>query len=134
MNEFTGRRSSDRAKRIGRGLLEGLSALGTAMADGPKHERIEAIDKEIKNLQQERDHLIKSLIEPGDLKVSENYDPYWRKPEVDDEEPLMDQYFGKPGRLTKCKGRSTSSRYHEAHPGCPYVEQIHTAHEFTLRD
>lgn len=133
MNDFTGRPRSNRARNIGKGILEGLSALGTAMADAPKRQRIEEIDKTILNLQQERDHLIADLIEPGDLKVSESYDPYWRKPVVEEEHDTSKSIFGE-GRLTQCKGRTTSSRYHEAHPGCPYVEQIHTKHEFTLRD
>lgn len=133
MNDFTGRRKSDRAKRFGKGLLEGLSALGTVMADGPKRERIAEIDEQIKELQQERDHLITELIEPGDLKVSEGYDPKWSKsPRT---EPLMDQFFGAgTPRLVQCKGRSHSGTFHSAHPGCPYIDQIHNAHEFTLRD
>lgn len=139
MNDFTGRRRNDRLGRIGRGLLDGLAAVGTAMADGPKVSRILAIDEQVKQLLQERDHLVTDLIEPGEFKVSENYDPTWRKPEVeepDTEVPIMDQYFGKQdaGRLTECKGRSTSSRYHDAHPGCPYIETVHNKHEFTLRD
>lgn len=131
MNEFTGRRPSDRARRIGKGILEGLSAIGTAMADEPKRARIEEIDEEIKNLKQERDHLIKTLIEPGDLKVSKNFDPYWRKPEERTRVRVMP--VGE-GRLTKCKGRSYMGKFHDAHPGCPYIDTIHGPHEFTLRD
>lgn len=137
MNSFTGRRSNDRAKRIGRGLLEGLSALGTVMADGPKKVRIQEIDRMVEDLLQERDHLIADLIEPGDLKVSENYNPRWRKPVVEDEDEDRDYIFGDKqphGRLTECKGRSTMGSYHEAHPACPYIGQRHNAHEFTLRD
>jgi len=131
MNAFTGRPSSGRAKRIGKSLLEGLDALGTVLSDGPKRARINEIDVEVRNLLQERDHMIAGLTEPGDLRVSENYDPYWRKPEITTSvsiDPFAE------GRLTQCKGRSTSSSFHDAHPGCPYVEKVHTAHEFTLRD
>ena len=131
MNDFTGRRKTGKAGRISKGILDGLAALGTAMADAPKQSRIEEIDEEIKNLQQERDHLIADLIEPGDLKVSKDYDPYWRKPEA---EATVFVAGSGEGRLTQCKGRRYSGTYHDAHPGCPYVNQIHIAHEFTLRD
>lgn len=131
---FSGRRPTGRASRIGKGILAGLDALGTAMADGPKRTRIAEIDKQVKDLLQERDHLVVSLIERGDYEVSDNYDPYWRKPETDADEKETVSYTSDAGRLTQCKGRTTSSRYHDAHPGCPYVEQIHNAHEFTLRD
>lgn len=129
---FTGRRPTG----VGRSILNGLAALGTAMADGPKLVRIEEIDKQVADLLQERDHLIADLIEPGDLKVSKNYDPNWRKPVVEDDEPFQSSLsaFSGEGRLTECKGRRTTSTYHDAHPGCPYVGQIHNAHEFTLRD
>lgn len=133
MNEFTGRRNTERVRRISRTLFDGLNALGAAVADSPKVDRIEKIDKQVKDLLQERDHLVVSLINPLDYEVSDNYDPNWRKTEIDDE-PETFSHTSDVGRLTTCKGRSTSSRYHEAHPGCPYVEQIHTAHEFTLRD
>jgi len=131
MNNISGRRNTGAAKRFGKALLEGLDSLGTAMNDGPKRARISEIDEQVKNLLQERDHLIHALYEPGDLKVSKSYDPNWRKPEDEDDSP---SYSSSEGRLTKCPGRDTMSRYHRAHPGCPYVEQIHTAHEFTLRD
>lgn len=130
---FTGRRKTG----LGDSILRGLSALGTAMADGPKYARISEIDTAVAELLQERDHLIYGLIEPGELKVSDNYDPRWRKPAVEenDETPIMDQYFGAgTARLTECKGRDTMSTYHDAHPGCPYVAKVHTSHEFTLRD
>lgn len=135
MNDFTGRRPTGFGNRI----LNGLAAIGTAMADGPKRARIEEIDREVAQLLQERDHMIADLIEPGELKVSKNYDPNWRKPAIEETEDktAMDAIFGEKqdaGRLTKCEGRSTSSRYHDAHPGCPYIDRIHNAHEFTLRD
>jgi len=133
---FTGRRPNDSASKLGKSILAGLSALGTAMADGPKRARIQDIDQTVKDLLQERDHLVKDLIEPGDLQVSEDYDPHWRKPEREQKTLFTHDFSGGAGeaRLTECKGRATSSRYHDAHPACPYVEQIHTAHEFTLRD
>lgn len=139
MNDFTGRRSNDRARRFGRGILDGLSALGTAMADGPKRARIDEIDRHVADLLQERDHLIADLIEPGDMKVSENYDPRWRKAVVEDAEDksAMDAIFGEKqdaGRLTKCRGRAYDGYNTTVHPGCPYVETIHGSHEFTLRD
>lgn len=122
--------SGRRPTGLGRSILEGLSALGTALADGSNRERIKEIDKQVKDLLQERDHLIHDLIEPGDLKVSENYDPFWKKSgsttTIDHDDEI--------GRLTECGGRSTSGRYHDAHPACPYVDTIHNAHEFTLRD
>ena len=76
MSTFSGRRNTGTAKRIGKGLLEGLSAIGTVMADGPKVERIKEIDAHIESLQHEKDSLIASLIEPGEYKVSDSYDPF----------------------------------------------------------
>ena len=76
MNDFTGRRPTGRAKSFGRALLDGLDAIGTAMADGPKVERIKEIDAHIESLQHEKDSLIASLIEPGNLKVSDSYNPF----------------------------------------------------------
>lgn len=133
---ISGRRPNDRARRIGKGLLEGLSAIGTALADGPKFQRIEEIDAQITELRQERDHLIKDLIEPGDYKVSSDYDPRWRKTDVEPAEAsdIAMSFPDTEGRLTQCKGRSTSSTYSSVHPGCPYNAKIHVAHEFTLRD
>lgn len=131
-------RDNNRARRIGKnvgkgiasGILGGFSVLGAvsvSMSDAPKLARIREIDLAVENLLQERDHLVASLLEPGGLEVSENYDPRWRGAETTVALP--------PGaRLTQCKGRSTISKYHAAHPACPYIEQIHTAHEFTLRD
>lgn len=134
MNDFTGRRKTDRARRIGKGIFETLVTITDAMTDGPKLARIEEIDREIKELRQERDHLIKGLVEPGDLKVSKHFDPYWSKSGTPRSyQEMVATGIGTP-RLTKCKGRQTSGRYHDAHPGCPYVEQIHAPHEFTLRD
>lgn len=137
---MSGRRPNDRLNRIGKGLIEGLSAIGTALADGPKVSRILEIDRQVAELLQERDHLVKDLIEPGDFVVSENYDPNWRKPKVEEPEDknAMDAIFGEKqdaGRLTTCKGRwSVNSQFHDAHPGCPYIDTVHNKHEFTLRD
>lgn len=132
---MSGRRPTGRASRIGKGFLEGLSILATNLTDAPRKARIKEIDEQIKNLRQERDHLVADLIEKEDYEVSEDYDPHWRKPE---ETRIGDVHnyrnSSSDGRLTECVGRSTMSRYHGAHPGCPYVDQIHTAHEFTLRD
>lgn len=129
MSTFSGRRNTGRAKQFGKGLLGALDALGTAMADGPKRTRIAEIDIQVKDLLQERDHLVVGLIERGDYEVSDSYDPHWSKPAggavVNTGE----------GRLTQCKGRwSANSQIHDAHPGCPYVNTQHNAHEFTLRD
>lgn len=125
---ITGRRPNERANRFAKSFMEGLSFVGTALADGPKHERIREIDVEIERLQQEKDALITSLIEPGDLKVSDGYDP--------NKAVIIKNVFSRPGdgRLVLCKGRRTTSTYHDAHPGCPYVDTIHNSHEFTLRD
>ncbi len=110
-------------------VLDGLATVGTAIADQPKYSRIREIDNQVKELLQERDHLIADLIEPGELKVSEDYDPSWRKTETP-----VSSGTGE-GRLTQCKGRfSASSSIHDAHPGCPYLATKHNAHEFTLRD
>jgi hypothetical protein len=129
MNDFTGRRPNDAAKRFGKSLLNGLSYLGTVMADGPKLERIEEIDQLLIDLKQERDHLINALIEPGDLKVSDDYNPHWTKPSTIVTTSTRD------GRLTQCKGRFTrTSTFSDEHPGCPYSGTVHNAHEFTLRD
>lgn len=139
MNDFLGRRPNDRARRIGRGILDGLAAVGTALNDGPKFARIGEIDDLILELQQERDHLIADLIEPGEYKVSENYDPKWRKPTVEEPEDksAMDAIFGEKqdaGRLTTCRGRAYDGYNTTVHPGCPYKDSIHGRHEFTLRD
>lgn len=123
---LSGRRPNERTRKIGKGILDGLSLLGTALADGPKHDRIKEIDAELERLQHEKDTLINSLIEPGDLKVSEGYDPH--------KAAIIHPARHSEGRLTICPGRSTSSRYDPVHPGCPYVNQIHNKHEFTLRD
>lgn len=132
---MSGRRPNDRARRIGKGILDGLSAIGTALADGPKYQRINEIDAQITELRQERDHLIYGLIEPGDLKVSEDYDPRWRKTDVEpDEASDIAMSFPDTGRLTRCRGRASMNAYHSAHPGCPYVDTIHNSHEFTLKD
>jgi hypothetical protein len=129
---FSGRRPTDRtetaksrAKRVGMGLLDGLSAIGTVMADGPKFERIKEIDAEMERLQHEKDTLIVGLIEPGDLKVSEGYDP---------NRAGIHRLSPEGGRLTMCPGRVTRSIYDSVHPGCPYKDTIHGKHEFTLRD
>lgn len=133
---ISGRRPNEKTRSFGRSILDGLSAIGTALADGPKYQRIKEIDAQIVELRQERDHLVHGLIEPGDLKVSDDYDPRWRKAAVaDDADAVMPDIFSSgEGRLTKCGGRTTMSRYHDAHPGCPYVAQVHNEHEFTLRD
>lgn len=132
MNNFTGRRPSDRAKKFGRAFLDGLDALGTVLSDGPKLERIKEIEAHINRLQNEKDSLVSSLIDPGEYKVSDDYDPNRVFT------PLMDQYFGKregAGRLTKCKGQwSATATIHDCHPACPYLGTRHIAHEFTLRD
>lgn len=124
-------RTVHRTARIGRGLLSGLGEIAGALSDGGKLARIREIDEAVYNLQQERDHLIAGMNEPGKLKVSENYDPHWRKPVavVVGAEPVVVE-----GRLTHCEGRDTMAKWHDAHPGCPYVNQIHNEHEFTLRD
>jgi hypothetical protein len=119
--------AKDRAKRVGMGILDGLSALGTVMADGPKHERIKEIDGEIERLRHERNTLIATLIEPGNLKVDDDYDPH-KAVIINPPRNLGD------GRLTECPGRVTRSVYDSVHPGCPYKETIHGRHEFTLRD
>lgn len=122
----------DRFKHAGESFLKGLAAVGTALSDGPARSRIREIDHEMKQLQNERDYLVDHLVQPlPDEKVSENYVPgsYYPEPPV-----RVSTYSTGEGRLVQCKGRSTSSRYHQAHPGCPYVEQIHIAHDFMLRD
>lgn len=119
---ITGRRKTG----LGDSILRGLAAVGTAMSDGPKLERIRQIDADLDNLQHEKDTLIAGLIEPGDLRVSEGYDPH-RAVVIRNVRP------GEP-RLVECEGRSTMSVFHDAHPACPYIEQRHNAHEFTLRD
>lgn len=123
MTHFTGRKPTGLGARIGKGLLDGLEAVGTAMNDGPKLERIKQIDSEMERLQHEKDSLIVGLIEPGNLKVSDDYDPH---------KAVIMNVAG--ARLTHCEGRRTSSRYHDAHPACPYIETIHNAHDFTARD
>ena len=128
MNDFTGRRPNDRARRIGKGLLDGLAYLGTVMSDGPKLERIEEIDSEIERLQHEKDSLIASLIEPGDLKVSDGYDPH--KAVI-----IHPPRTAGEGRLTKCEGSwRDNDPFDKSHPGCPYRKTQHVKHEFTLRD
>jgi hypothetical protein len=126
------------SKTVGRGILTGLAALGTAMADGPKLQRIDVIDQEIKDLRQERDHLIAGLIEPGDLKPSKHYDPnaYVGRSVSSPAPYSSDLPPGSPlrARLEHCKGREYSGKYHKAHPACPYIDTIHNAHDFTLRD
>jgi hypothetical protein len=124
MSQFTGRRGTGAAKRIGRALLDGLDTLGTAMNDGPKRQRISEIDNLIIELQQERDHLIAGLYEPGDLKVSDNYDPKWRK--ADEDMPT--------GRLTECRGKFSDGDVYSPHPACPYKDTVHRRHEFTAND
>lgn len=127
-------RTVHRTARIGKGILSGLGEIAGALSDGGKLARIREIDEAVYNLQQERDHLIAGMNEPGKLKVSENYDPHWRKPVA----VVVDAEYTVPpsadGRLTHCKGRANAGVYHDAHPGCPYVNRIHNAHDFTLRD
>jgi hypothetical protein len=128
MSTFSGRRSTGAAKRFGKGLLDGLAYVGTALADGPKLQRIEEIEGQIEALTWERNKLISELIEPGNLKVDEDFDanrpPVTHAPRVRAGE----------GRLTECEGQfSTSSDWH-VHPGCPYKGSRHGAHEFTLND
>jgi hypothetical protein len=129
---LSGRRPTGRAKSFGNALLDGLSALGTVAHDGPMKERINAIDSQLEELRRERDYLIANLYEPGDLEVSEDYDRFWT-PKGDSSETPRIVRAGE-GRLTQCKGRDTMGTYHDAHPGCPYIDQRHNAHEFTLRD
>lgn len=129
MGSFTGRPNTGRAKKIGSSILDGLSLLGTALSDGPKHARIEEIDQIVADLLQERDHLINDLIEPGNLRVSENFDPRWSKPST------IVQVDSSDGRLTQCSGSwRDNDPFDASHPGCPYRKQQHIAHEFTLRD
>lgn len=124
---MSGRRPNDRLGRIGKGLLEGLAAVGTMMADGPKLERIEQIDSEIERLQHEKDTLIASLIEPGDLKVSDDYDP--------NKAVIIHPARAGEGRLVKCEGSwRDNDPFDKSHPGCPYRKTQHIKHEFTLRD
>lgn len=125
MTSFTGRPSTGRVKAFGKGLIEGLGALSTAMVDSPKRERIREIDFEIEKLQYEKDCLITSMIEPGDLEVSKGFDP---------NNAVIMNPPTKPGRLTDCAGRDSYSLVHNAHPACPYVKQIHVAHQFTAHD
>lgn len=148
MTRLTGRRSTGRLKSFGSMMLDTLDEIATASADSTKRRRIEEIDTELeelkqvrKDLKQERDHLIKGLVEPGNLKVSKDYDRSWTKPTTEtvqvrsfDTQPIMDQYFGAPGRLTKCKGQFSDTYVFDVHPGCPYINKKHNAHEFTLRD
>lgn len=119
-----------KGKKVARAIGTGLAALGTAMADGPKHARIEAIDQEIKDLKQERDHLIAGLIEPGSLKPSKDYDPNAYVGRI----VRAPAPYSTDGRLEHCEGREYSGKYHKAHPACPYIDTIHIAHDFTLRD
>jgi len=127
MSTFTGRAPSGRVSRIGKGLLDGLVTMSDALHDGGLRTQIEDIDGQIEVLRRERDSLISRLYEPGDLKVSDDFDPTWRKPETT---PTPSG----PGRLTQCAGREYMGVYHGAHPGCPYIDSIHKAHDFTLRD
>lgn len=127
MGNFTGRPTSGRFKKFAGAVLDGLSEMAVASAENARQTRIAEIDKEVRDLLQERDHLIVDLVEPGDLKVSENYDPYWTKPTT------LSPAKGE-GRLAECDGRSTMSVYSNVHPGCPYKDTIHNSHEFTLRD
>lgn len=130
MGKFTGTPSTGRLKKFGAALLDGLDAMATAANDAPKRSRILEIDNTILELQQERDHMIQGLVEKGDYVVSENYNPNWSKKS----EPIAPVVAGE-GRLTKCKGRwSETSTMHDAHPGCPYINTKHIAHEFTLKD
>lgn len=129
MSSFTGRRNTGKASSIGRGFLSALDAVGTALADGPKYSRINEIEELVIDLLQERDHLIAGLIEPGNLTVSEDYDPRWRKSAVIVTTSTTD------GRLTECKGSwRDNDRFDDSHPGCPYRGTRHIRHEFTLRD
>lgn len=130
MSRITGRRSTGRLKGFGEMLLDGLDAMSVALNDGPKIERINEIDKQIRDLKQERDHLIMGLTQKYEgYEVSDDYDPHWRKSESTLSEPVE---VG-DGILVHCKGRDTMSVRHEAHPACPYVGEYHTAHEFILR-
>lgn len=121
-----------RIRKIGSAILDGLDRMAVVSHDGTSRARIEEIDDEIVLLRRERDHLIANLYEPrADEVVSDDYVPgaYQPQPKV-----WKHDHTESVGRLTTCKGRNTSSRYHDAHPGCPYIETIHTSHEFTLRD
>ena len=125
---FTGRRNTGTAKRIAGGILDGLSVLGTALADSPRRERITEIESQLESLTWERNKLISELIEPGDLKVDDNFDV--RRP------PIC--YKPAPrageGRLTECEGQWSDSDTFKVHPGCPYKHTKHNKHEFTLND
>lgn len=124
----SGRRPTGNARRIGKGFLEGLAAVSSALADSPKRERILQIDLEMERLQHEKDTLIVGLIEPGDLKVSEDYDP--RRAAIIHNAPVSTD-----GRLTDCRGSwQDNDPFDKSHPGCPYRKTQHGSHEFTLRD
>jgi hypothetical protein len=127
MSSFTGRRNTGRASRVGRGILDGLSVLGTALADGPKITRIKEIDAEMERLQHERDSLIVTLTQDYEgYEVSEDYDP--------NKAVIMHVRPGE-GRLTKCAGSwRDNDPFDKSHPGCPYRKTQHVGHEFTLRD
>ena len=53
--------------KAGNGLLSAMNAIVTAANDGPRKERIEAIDTTIAMLQEERARLVDELIEKDDL-------------------------------------------------------------------
>lgn len=53
--------------KTGNGLLSAMNFVVTAAHDEPRKERIEAIDKTIEMLQEERARLVEELIDASDL-------------------------------------------------------------------
>lgn len=104
-----------------------LNNMAIASHDAESRRRILEIDEEMLQLRMERDHLLANLYEPkSDEGPSARYIPGQWKPHP--------KSSSGEGRLTQCKGRDTMGTYHNAHPGCPYIDRRHVAHEFTLRD
>ena len=123
-------KNTDRLRSFGKTMLDGLIYLGEALSDDPKKVRIKEIDELMRDLNQERDHLIASLINPGNLEVSALYDPNWTGPKSAVATPDPEG-----GRLTLCAGRLfENSDIHDTHPACPYYATKHIKHEFMLRD
>jgi len=123
--------ASDRFKSFQSAFVKGVGALGVALTDSPTRARISEIDDEIANLQDERDYLIDRLVEPLPTeKVSERFVPGKYTPK----NRTTPEHEVDGARLVECKGRNSHSLFHDAHPACPYVDNIHTAHDFMLRD
>lgn len=118
-------------KQTGRSILNGLGKLAVAAADSPKRDRIKQIGEEIERLNQERNYLLVSLIEP---KSSEKPDEDFDLKAYERTAPAS-VTGDNNGRLTKCEGSwRDNDRFDSSHPGCPYRKTQHNAHEFTLRD